>query len=78
MKKKVMSFKDYLNNDFVKNYLKDIKERDYVELINNFAKSLNSTEINTQDIQEYLKNIDKDFLNFLALAIDEDCYNRYW
>lgn len=78
MKKKVMSFKDYLNDDFVKNYLNDIKEYDYVELINNFAKSLIGAEINTQDIQEYLKNIDKDFLNFLALAIDDDCYNTYW
>jgi len=78
MKKKVMSFKDYLNSDFVKNYLKDIKEYDYVELINNFTKGLNGTEINPQDIQEYLKNIDKDFLKFLALAIDDDSFNRYW
>jgi type IV secretory pathway component VirB8 len=78
MEKKVMSFKDYLKDDFVKNYLNNIEEYDYVELINNFAKSLIGAEISTQDIQEYLKNIDKDFLNFLALAIDDDCYNRYW
>ena len=78
MEKKVMSFKDYLKDDFVKNYLNDIKEYDYVELINNFAKSLIGAEISTQDIQKYLKDIDKDFLNFLALAIDDDCYNRYW